>query len=170
MDAVREFPLPVVAGINGLALGGGAELAMACDLRVGSANAEIGFLQAQLNVTTAWGGGIDLMLALGPHRALDFLISARRIPAPELLELGLLNYLCSEEECIADGIANFLRSWRDRSTGVMRGFKATAAARRMQAHRELAEIEESQLARTWAHDDHWDAVEKAARQRSDRNK
>jgi len=67
LDAVRRFPVPVLAALNGHALGGGAELAMACDLRVATERAELGFLQAQLNVTTAWGGGIDLLALVATH-------------------------------------------------------------------------------------------------------
>ncbi|MGI9329095.1 MAG: enoyl-CoA hydratase/isomerase family protein [Gammaproteobacteria bacterium] len=165
LDTVREFPLPVIGGLNGLALGGGAELAMACDLRVASANTEIGFLQAQLNVTTAWGGGIDLMIALGNHQALELLATARRVSAGEAQTLGIINYLCGPEETIQDGLKNYLRTWRQRSPSVLRGFKAMAIKSRMALHRELSTTEESNLAKTWAHQDHWDAVNAAARKR-----
>ncbi len=83
LEQVRQFPVPVIAALNGHALGGGAELAMACDLRIATAKTELGFLQAQLNVTTAWGGGIDLLATLGSARALQILLEARRIPAAE---------------------------------------------------------------------------------------
>jgi enoyl-CoA hydratase len=165
LDTIREFPLPVIGGLNGLALGGGAELAMACDLRVASANTEIGFLQAQLNVTTAWGGGIDLMIALGNHRALELLATARRVSAVEAQALGLINYLCGPEETIHAGLETYLQPWRQRSPSVLRGFKAMAIQCRMSLHRELAKAEETNLAKTWAHQDHWDAVEAAARKR-----
>jgi enoyl-CoA hydratase len=165
LDAVREFPLPVIGAINGLALGGGAELAMACDARVASAHAEIGFLQAQLNVTTAWGGGIDLCLALGGHVALEILTSARRIAAPEAADLGLFNYVCGPEQALAEGLAEYLRPWLERSPGVLRGFKAIARASRLAAHAIAAPVEEAQLSATWAHQDHWDALAAAARRR-----
>jgi len=70
LDAIRRFPVPVVAALNGVALGGGAELAVACDLRIAAAHAGIGFVQGRLNIVTAWGGGIDLMRLLGPARGL----------------------------------------------------------------------------------------------------
>lgn len=165
LDAVREFPLPVVGALNGLALGGGAELAMACDLRLATSNAEIGFLQGQLNVTTAWGGGIDLCLTLGVQRALDILLCARRIPATEALELGLVNAVCPPESTLDEGLAEFLRPWLHRSPGVLRGFKAITRTARQHLHDAVAPVEEMQLAATWAHQDHWDAVAAAARRR-----
>src|SRR5579872_215309 len=57
LDAIRRFPVPVVAVLNGDALGGGAELALACDLRIAAPHARIGLLQARHNIATAWGGG-----------------------------------------------------------------------------------------------------------------
>lgn len=165
LDAVREFPLPVIGGLNGLALGGGAELAMACDVRVASHNAEIGFLQGQLNVTTAWGGGIDLCLAVGTHRALELLASARRISAVEARELGLVNYVCQADMNLDAGVAEFLRPWLLRSPGVLRGFKSITKATRLKLHAALATVEEAELATTWVHQDHWDAVAAAATRR-----
>src|SRR5918993_3980409 len=58
LDSIRRFPVPVVAALNGDALGGGAELAVACDMRVAATHARIGFVQGRLGITTAWGGGI----------------------------------------------------------------------------------------------------------------
>lgn len=165
LDRVRAFPLPVIAGLNGLALGGGAELAMACDLRVAAAHAEIGFLQGQLNVTTAWGGGIDLLLAAGPTRGLDLLLSARRIGAAECLEFGLINRLAGPEESLQECLADFMRPYLARSPGVLRGYKALTGEFRRTAHAQLAETEQANFVRTWVHGDHWDAVAAAARQR-----
>ena len=61
LDQIRYFPVPVIANINGYALGGGAELAMACDYRIACQNAKFGFIHSSLGITTAWGGIIDLI-------------------------------------------------------------------------------------------------------------
>jgi len=76
LDAIRLFPVPTVAALNGVALGGGAELALACDMRVAAAHARIGFLHAQLNTSTAWGGGPDLARLVGYAKALELLAEA----------------------------------------------------------------------------------------------
>jgi enoyl-CoA hydratase len=159
LDAVRSFPLPVVAGLNGLALGGGAELAMACDLRVAAPNAEIGFLQGQLNVTTAWGGGIDLVATVGVQSALDLLITARRLSAQEALELGMINQLCEPDQSLTECLSDFLRPYLQRSNQVLRGYKSLATAQKRSAHERLSAIEQQHFITTWIHADHWTAVE-----------
>ena len=97
LDQIRYFPLPVVAAINGLALGGGAELCLACDLRIAAIHAEIGLIQSRLNVTTAWGGGIDLLDLVGHSRALQMLITAQRLGAAEALQLGIINAIADAD-------------------------------------------------------------------------
>jgi enoyl-CoA hydratase len=61
LDEIRYFPVPVVALLNGVALGGGAELALACDVRVAAERASIGLIHARLAITPSWGGSVDLM-------------------------------------------------------------------------------------------------------------
>lgn len=168
LDAVRAFPLPVLAALNGHALGGGAELAMACDFRVATAATRIGFLQAGLAVTTAWGGGIDLVHALGSARAQALLLEARQVDAPEALALGLLQRVCGEKESLDDCVAAFLAPLLGRPRQVLAAFKALAAAPRRALHAALASQEEDGFVETWTHPDHWEAVarsEAARRQR-----
>jgi enoyl-CoA hydratase len=162
LDQVRAFPLPVVAALNGHALGGGAELALACDLRVCAPHAEIGFLQAQLSVTTAWGGSIDLALTVGDRRALRILATSARLAAARALDLGLVDWVCAPGQSLDVCIATFLEPYLARSRDVLAGFKATTAAHRRRVHAELAAVEEEQFVRTWTHSDHWAAVTKAA--------
>ena len=161
LDAVRRFPVPVLAALNGHALGGGAELAMACDLRVATAQTELGFLQAQLNVTTAWGGGIDLLALLGPARGLALLLEARRVPAAEARELGLLQRVCGPHESLADCTERVLEPLLQRPVQVLRAYKALALEARLALHERLAAAEERGFTATWVHADHWTAAEQA---------
>ena len=161
LDQVRQFPLPVIAGLNGLALGGGAELALACDFRVAARNAEIGFLQSQLNVTTAWGGGIDLFAAVGNYRALELLLVAKRLSAMEAMELGLVNRLCGPEQRLDDCLQEFLAPYLRRGNQVLRGFKSLSVAHRAAFHQRLADVEQETFVTAWTHDDHWNAVEQS---------
>lgn len=166
LEQVRQFPVPVIAALNGHALGGGAELAMACDLRIASARAELGFLQAQLNVTTAWGGGIDLLAALGSARALQILLEARRIPAAEALQLGLLQRVCSSDETLADCTAAFIAPFLERPVQVLRSYKTLALGTRRALHERLGSSEEQGFTASWIHPDHWSAAEQALAPRS----
>jgi enoyl-CoA hydratase len=158
LAAVRDFPAPVVAALNGPALGGGAELAMACDLRIAAPHAELGFLQAELNVTTAWGGGIDLLAALGPARALELLASARRLPARAALELGLYQRVAAPNEDLATFVATYVADLARRPPRVLRAHKALAAGFRRRLHAELAGVEEAGFVPAWVHADHWSAA------------
>jgi len=158
LDCIRNHPLPVVAALNGHALGGGAELAVACDARVCAAHAEIGFLQARLNVTTAWGGGIDLVALLGTGRALAVLLEGRRLTAAQALDLGLVDRVCAPGQSLDDCVAGFLDGRLKPGIQVVRGFKAVSAAARRDLHEKLSPIEEQQLVATWTHADHWAAA------------
>jgi enoyl-CoA hydratase len=166
LDQIRSFPVPVVAALNGHALGGGAELAVACDLRVSAPHAEIGFVQADLNVTTAWGGGIDLALTVGDRRALRILATGARLEAARALDLGLVDWVCAPGQHLDACIATFLEPYLARSRDVLAGFKAPVAQRRKRIHAELAPAEEESFVRTWTHPDHWAAVKAATQKRA----
>jgi len=161
LDQIRYFPVPVIGALNGVALGGGAELAMACDLRIAAAHAELGLIQAQLNVTTAWGGGIDLINAVGNSAALAILCSGRRIDAQEALRMHLYEAVCAEEKDFAAFTHDFLRSYLGKSINVLRSYKATAAARRRRLQDELTETARTGFVDAWIDDDHWNAAAKA---------
>lgn len=169
LDAVRAFPAPVIAALNGTALGGGAELAMACDLRIAAPRAELGFLQAELAVTTAWGGGIDLLAAVGPARALELLASARRLTAGQALALGLVQEVAPANQPFAEFTAAWVDALARRPARVLRAQKALAAGFRRQLHAGLAGTEAAGFATAWLHADHWAAAAAAldpARRRS----
>lgn len=160
LDAIRHCPVPVVAYLNGDAIGGGAELAVACDLRLQGAHARIGFIQAKLAITSAWGGGPDLFQLVGRARAVRMMSRCELVDAPTALDWGLADAV------IADGpqgqdIAAFLKPMLHCTPQVLRGIKAQAVAHRKAlgwtAHRA---VEMDHSVRTWLHDDHWAASEK----------
>ncbi len=91
VDRFVALPVPVIAAINGRAFGGGAELAVRCDLRVMDPAAEICFSEVRLGLMPDWGGGAALVHLLGAAAATDLILTARRIPADEALRMGLAN-------------------------------------------------------------------------------
>ena len=80
-----------IAAINGLALGGGAEIALCCDLRVASSTAELGLPEVKLGIIPGGGGTQRLARLIGPARAKDLILTGRRVGAAEALNLGLVN-------------------------------------------------------------------------------
>lgn len=88
---IERLPIPVIAAINGIAMGGGFELALACDLRVASAHSWLQLPNARMGLPTAWGGGRRLTDLVGRARALDLLLSGRRTDAVEAERIGLLD-------------------------------------------------------------------------------
>lgn len=158
LDAIRHFPVPVVALLNGDALGGGAELAVACDMRIAASHVRMAFVQGTLNIAPAWGGGTDLMRLVGPAQALRLLCRADLVGVEEAQALGLIQAYCPVAQDFETYAEDFLAPFRARKPQVMRAFKALA-----RAHREglagaaLRTLELEQLVSTWCHADHWEA-------------
>ncbi len=160
LDAIREFPVPVVALVNGDALGGGAELAVACDLRVMREGAHIGYIQGRLAITSAWGGSPDLAALVGPARALRMTTRSELIAAATALEWGLADAV-APVDAVEAALKDFIAPMLKQSSAVLRGFKAFArAARRGASYEERRALEQDHFVATWTHDDHWAAAER----------
>jgi enoyl-CoA hydratase len=91
LNRLEALPCPVIAAINGPARGGGAEIALACDLRIMAEDADLGFVQVSLGLIPGWGGGQRLLRLVGYAHALACLATGEIIPADRALELGLAN-------------------------------------------------------------------------------
>jgi enoyl-CoA hydratase/carnithine racemase len=94
----EESPLPVIAAINGPALGGGMELALACDLRVAGANATLGLTETRLAIIPGAGGTQRLPRLVGLSLAKELIYTGRRLSGREALAAGLVNRLAEEEK------------------------------------------------------------------------
>jgi len=158
-QAIRTFPVPVVAVLNGVALGGGAELAVACDVRIAAVHARIGFVQGTLNIPTAWGGGSDLAAILGPSKSLELLCSARVLSAAEAHAAGLIEAVASDGESFAAFVERFTSPWMKQRPQVMRAFKWQSAARKLGMARAQTDVRDRDLfAHAWCHAEHWQAA------------
>lgn len=91
MNSLAALPFPTIAAINGFALGGGLELALAADLRVASREAKLGLPEVQLGLIPGYGGTQRLPRLIGLGRALDLILTGRHVGAEEALSLGLVN-------------------------------------------------------------------------------
>ncbi len=159
LDAIREFPVPVIAVLNGDAIGGGAELALACDMRVFAGHARMIFAQGRLCVAPAWGGGVDLLRLVGSARALRFLARAETVDAPTALSMGLADWVAGTNESIDAALAGFTAPVCERKPHVLRAYKKLARATQRALSGEALQALEVELAsETWLHPDHWEAA------------
>ena len=95
---IETFPVPVIAAVNGFALGGGNELAMSCDIRICSDNALFGQPEVGLGITPGFGGTQRLARLIGPGKAKEMVFASRNIKADEAYRIGLVNGVCAKEE------------------------------------------------------------------------
>jgi len=95
-NAVDEFPAPVVAAVNGYCMGGGMDLALACDRRVASPHAIFGHRGAALGLVTGWGGTQRLVRLVGRARAAEMFVAAEKVHAAQALLYGLVDRVCDE--------------------------------------------------------------------------
>jgi enoyl-CoA hydratase len=100
MALLDKSPIPTIAAVNGFALGGGCELALACDIRIAAENALFGFPEVGLGILPGMGGTQRLPRLIGPALAKELIFSARRIDAAEAKEIGLVNRVVPEGEAL----------------------------------------------------------------------
>ncbi|MFG6685433.1 enoyl-CoA hydratase/isomerase family protein [Mariniflexile sp. HNIBRBA6329] len=107
-DFVENLSKPVIAAVNGFALGGGLELAMACHFRVASDNAKMGLPEVSLGVIPGYGGTQRLPQLIGKGRAMEMIMTASMIDANQALNYGLVNHVVPQEELLplCEKIAN----------------------------------------------------------------
>jgi enoyl-CoA hydratase len=97
-NKLENLPQPVIAAINGFALGGGCELAMACDIRIASEKAKLGQPEVSLGITPGFGGTQRLPRLIGKGRAKELIYTGDMIDAPEAYRMGLVNKVVAPEE------------------------------------------------------------------------
>ena len=100
-DLLDNLSTPSIAAVNGFALGGGLELAMACHMRVASSNAKMGLPEVSLGVIPGYGGTQRLRELVGKGKALELITTAGMLSAEEALSCGLVNHVCEQEDLIA---------------------------------------------------------------------
>lgn len=102
LNRIENLEKPVIAAVNGYALGGGCELALACDIRFASPNAQLGQPEVTLGICPGWGGTQRLLRIVGPSRAKDLIFSGRKITAEEAFSMGLVNKIIPSESLLSE--------------------------------------------------------------------
>ncbi|MEV0483623.1 enoyl-CoA hydratase/isomerase family protein [Streptomyces sp. NPDC050508] len=149
-DRIAAFPGPVIAALNGHAFGGGAEVAVAADIRVAADDIRIGFNQVALAIMPAWGGAERLAQLVGKGRALMLAGAGTVLDAAEAQRVGLLELVLPRAE--------FAEGWRTLARSL-----ATNPAREIKRVMSGAVPEEEAaraFARLWVADEHWQAAER----------
>jgi enoyl-CoA hydratase/carnithine racemase len=105
LRAIERCSRPWIAAVNGLALGGGCELALACDLRVLDPAAQMALTETKIGVIPGGGGTVRLSRIVGLGRARDLILTARRVEAPEALQIGLANRISAAGDVVSAALA-----------------------------------------------------------------
>lgn len=106
LNKIEKLEKPVIAAVNGFALGGGCELALVCDIRIASSNAKIGQPEVTIGIPPGWGGTQRLLRIVGPSKAKELIFTGKMISAEEAYEIGLVNILVklTHEDTIPDEV------------------------------------------------------------------
>lgn len=122
---IETFPIPVIAAVNGFALGGGCEISMSCDIRLCSDNAVFGQPEVGLGITPGFGGTQRLARLVGAGMAKQLIYTARNIKAPEAFRIGLVNQVVSAE---LDEAGNVVKSAQENLLATAEKMASTIAA------------------------------------------
>ena len=160
LDKIRDCAAPVIAVLNGDALGGGAELATSCDFRLMRTGTHIGFIQGRLAINSAWGGGADLNALIGPARSLRMMARSELIEAQTALDWGLADAVADTQE-MPSTIDAFIKPILHLSKASLDAFITQSRAYRSgDTYRDRRELERQSLLCSWPQEEHWQAVEK----------
>ena len=126
-NLLENLSTPAIAAINGFALGGGLELAMACHMRVASENAKMGLPEVSLGVIPGYGGTQRLAQLVGKGKAMEMIFTAGMLTAEEAKEWGLVNHVCAQDELIATCEKIAFKIARNSSVAIGHAIKAVNA-------------------------------------------
>jgi enoyl-CoA hydratase len=158
LDRIADFPMPVIAALNGSALGGGAEIAVAADIRIAADDISIGFNQVALGIMPAWGGIERLALLVGRSRAMLAVASGEIYDAPRALALGLLDVVVPRQS-FEDTWRTVARRMAALAPGTGRAIKSVLNAAVPPSRPELEADAADAFAGLWVSEAHWAAVD-----------
>jgi enoyl-CoA hydratase/carnithine racemase len=158
LNNLSNLPVPVIGVLNGYALGGGTEIALACDIRIMEAHTYLSFRQARVGLMTGWGGGGRLPRLIGYARAMELLTTCRDIAGEEALSLGLANAVVPKGEGLEKGrqMAEAIAEGAPMSIRAIKRLLLTGAEMPLAG---AANMEASLFRELWASADHGEAIQ-----------
>lgn len=156
--ALERLPVPVIAAMNGYALGGGSEIALACDLRVVDETVKFGLVQVRMALTPGWGAGQRLLRTVGYARALDIMLHGHALTAHDLLALGLATRVAPAGQALA-AAQTLAATIAALPPDVVRAMKALLQAGVNHPYEQALQMERDLFPALWAAEPHLQAVE-----------
>jgi enoyl-CoA hydratase len=141
-NLIEDFGKPIIAAINGFALGGGLELAMACHIRIASDNAKMGLPEVTLGLIPGYGGTQRLTRLIGKGKALELIMTADMITAAEAYQLGLVNHVVSQDSLLSKAEDILQKILTKAPLAIAAAIKAVNAATQNEVNGFETEIEE----------------------------
>jgi enoyl-CoA hydratase len=157
LTRLEALPCPVLAAINGPARGGGAEIALACDMRIVDENADLGFVQINLGIIPGWGGSQRLLRLVGYSLAFEWLVTAKIISSQEMLIHGLANQLTPTGEALPKAI-QIAQMIARQSPDAIQAIKRILRANFALPPEAAASLEQAEFGPLWASEHHMKAV------------
>ena len=159
LTEIFVLPMPTIALMNGTAVGGGCEVASACDFRIARQGIKAGFVQGKLAITTGWGGGAMILEKIPPANGLKMLLEAELYDTDTLKNLGFLDYIYEGDKMV--GLKNFTQNLLKLDRGVLSSYKEILIRKWLKS--ELAERIDEEVrscAKLWEREEHHEQVEK----------
>lgn len=167
LDAIEALPCPVLAAINGYAIGGGAELALACDLRIMEASAQIGFPQSRLGILPGWDGIERLLPLVGRGAATRLLLTGLRVSAAEAQAMGLANDIAPDGQGVTRAL-ELARSLAEVAPLAVAAIKITLREAATGGRKAARQGAREAFTRLWFSEDHKEAERAFAEKRTPR--
>jgi enoyl-CoA hydratase len=151
---LEALPVPVIAALPGAAFGGGAELAIACDLRVAEPTAKISFKQVRMGVTTAWGSIGRLVAIVGASSAARLLYTGHEVLAANAMAMRLVDSVCESGTCVASALAwaSDVAQGSPRAVAELKGLVRRARV-------DVSSLEREKFIDTWTGPEHAQAID-----------
>jgi enoyl-CoA hydratase len=158
LNEITVLPIPVIAAINGDALGGGAEIVTACDLRIATAAARFSFAHIRNGLTTGWGGTGRLIRLVGESRAMELLLTARLFAAEEARAMGLVHRVVADQVDVLQAALDWANDLIALPQDALAAMKALVHVAGDSTLAELSTFEAQQFVDLWETPDHKEAL------------